>query len=218
MRLLIVHGELLTTIADGSVLAYVVVIVSPSTPGLGSKTVPSMLMVTVRKRGSVTRGKVWSDAPKSSWPETRLLLVPATSRRPKARCTLTGGWPASAILICVRMNSRSVLLKVTTASPLNGHSTEFSFWRHDEARPYGQQQRKDLGPRCRAPRDAGREKRDRRRLERCDASRSRRASRDRSAPAADRISSAPRTRPAARPEEAASRIPRDHALAGDPRS
>ena len=43
------------------------------------------------------------DEPKVLWPGTPLLFVPATSRRPNDSSGLIGGWPASAIWICVRM-------------------------------------------------------------------------------------------------------------------
>ena len=79
---------------------------------------PSTLTVTVWKYCVVCVGKTWSAAPNVLCPSTTLLLVPETSRNPNARCGLTGGWPASACKICVKTNSRSVRLKVTTAHSL----------------------------------------------------------------------------------------------------
>ena len=55
IRLLIMRGAQSTTLTPntgpGTVLAYVVVIVSPATPGFGSKIVPSTLTVTVWNNG-----------------------------------------------------------------------------------------------------------------------------------------------------------------------
>ena len=91
IRLEIVRGAVSTTMPDGLVLAYDVVIVSPATPGCASKIVPSTLTVTVWKYCVVCVGKVWSADPNVACPGTALLLVPATSRSPNAKCGLTGG-------------------------------------------------------------------------------------------------------------------------------
>ncbi len=95
IRLLIVRGAESTTLTPktgpGTVLAYVVVMTSPAVPGFGSKIVPSILTVTVWNTGAPTRGNTWSAEPNVSCPGTELLSVPATSRRPNARCGLTGG-------------------------------------------------------------------------------------------------------------------------------
>src|SRR5262245_61344028 len=113
-----VRGAVSTTMPFGLVLAYEVSIVSPATPGWRSKMVPSTLTVTVWKYCVVAVGNAWSAEPNVPWSGTALLFVPDTSRRPNARCGLTGGWPASAIKICVRINSRSVVLNVTATAPL----------------------------------------------------------------------------------------------------
>src|SRR5262245_26309242 len=115
MRFDIVRGAVSTTSPFGSELAYLVVIVSPATSRFGSNTVPSMLTVTVWKYWVVAVGNGWSAEPNVLCPGTALLFVPATSRSPNAKCGLRGGCPASACKICVRMNSRSLVLKVTTA-------------------------------------------------------------------------------------------------------
>ena len=48
---------------------------------------------------SVIVGNGCCEEPKVLWPAARLLLVPATSRRPNDNTGLTGSWPASAIWI-----------------------------------------------------------------------------------------------------------------------
>src|SRR5262245_13515508 len=125
MRFEIVRGAVSTTMPFGSELAYEVVIVSPATPGLGSNGVPSTLTVTVWKYCVVAVGNGWSAEPSVLWPGTALLFVPATSRSPNAKCGLSGGCPASACSICVRINSRSLVLKVTATAPL---PIEAFFW------------------------------------------------------------------------------------------
>ena len=70
------RGAVSTTMPDGLVLAYVVVMMSPATPGFGSKIVPSMLTVTVRKYCVVTVGNDLVRRAERALPGTELLLVP----------------------------------------------------------------------------------------------------------------------------------------------